>query len=109
MQRGSKLKSKKSLNRLRKKLEKRAAALLIQATIFNKEDWDDVNLCFYSQDYLGECNEINAWNYLEELAEEATIVSVEINLLTGYYAEVGKREYLSVIEAMEIFKKHYLD
>lgn len=48
------MKSKKSLYRIRKKIEKRAADLLIKAKVFQEDDWDGVNLCFYSQDYYGE-------------------------------------------------------
>lgn len=103
------MKAKKSLYRIRKKIEKRAAKLLIQANIFKQEDWDDLNLCFYSEVYCGECCEINAWNYLEELAEESTVEHVIVDLDTGKYKEVGRKQHLSIIESISLFKKHYLN
>ncbi|MBA4069526.1 MAG: hypothetical protein C0495_06685 [Acinetobacter sp.] len=96
------------ISRIRKKIEKRAAELLIKAKIFDASDWDSLNLCFYSQDYYGECNEINAWNYLESLAVEATVKYVEVDMDSGYYTELGKKDDLSIIEAINIFKENYL-
>lgn len=103
------VKSKKSLCRIRKKIEKRAADLLIKATVFQEDDWDSINLCFYSQDYYGECCEINAWNYLEELAEESTVDHVCVDLDTGKYCEVGRKRNLSIIQAINIFINNYIN
>ena len=96
------------MSRIRKKIEKRAAQLLIKTGIFNKDDYDDVNIVFYSVDYWGECDEINPWDYLYDLAVDSTIKYVEVDLDSGLYREVGKNEYLSIIEAIRLFKENYL-
>lgn len=96
------------MSRIRKKIEKRAAQLLIDAKIFNRDDWDDSNLCFYSVDYYGECDEINPWNYLYDLAVDSTIQYVECDIDTGLWLEIGKIEYPSIIEAIRLFKKNYI-
>lgn len=95
------------MTRIRKKIEKRAAQLLIQSGIFNADDWDELNLCFWSNDYWGESNEINAWEYLYDLAIESTIECVSVDWDSGYYTEFGKKCNLSIIEAFRIFRVNY--
>lgn len=96
------------MTRTRKKLEKRAAQLLIQSGIFDANDWDDLNLCFWSNDYWGESNEISAWDYLYDLAVESTIDYVSVDWDSGYYTEFGKKCDLSIIEAFRIFRINYV-
>lgn len=95
------------MSRIRKKIEKRAAQLLINSGIFQKDDYDELNIVFYSIDYWGESNEINPWGYLHDLAVESTIEHVEIDLDSGRYKEIGKIEYPSIIEVIKLFKKNY--
>ena len=97
------------MNRIRKKIEKRASQLLIEAGIFNDGDWDDLNLCFYSTDYWGETNEINAWDYLYDLSIEATVDRVCIDWDSWQYTEFGRKCDLSIIEAVRIFKNNYFN
>lgn len=96
------------MSRIRKKIEKRAAQLLIKSGIFNKDDYDELNVIFYSIDYWGECDEINPWDYLYDLAVESTIEYVECDINTGLYSEIGKIEYPSIIQAIRLFKKNYM-
>lgn len=95
------------MSRIRKKIEKRAAKLLIESKILDAADWDDLNLVFYSTDYWGESNEINAWDYLYDLAVDSTFERVCVDWDTGYYQELGKKCDLSIIEAIRVFKTNY--
>ena len=97
------------MNRIRKKIEKRSAKLLIQSGIFQKDDYDDLNIIFYSTDYWGDPDEINPWNYLYDLAVDATVEYVEVDLDSGYYTEFGKKCDLSIIDAIRVFKENYLN
>lgn len=96
------------MSRIRKKIEKRAAKLLIKAGIFNKDDYDDLNIIFYTTCYCGECDEINPWDYLYDLAVDSTIECIEFDLDSGLYKEVGKKEYPSIIEAIRLFRSNYI-
>ena len=96
------------MSRIRKKIEKRAAQLLIKSTTFDVADWDEINLCFYSTDYWGESNEINPWDYLYDLAIDSTVEHVCVDWDTGYYQEFGKKCDLSIIEAIRLFKTNYM-
>lgn len=95
------------MSRIRKKIEKRAAKLLIESGIFDAADWDSLNLCFYSEDYWGEGNEINPWDYLYDLAIDSTFEYVCVDWDTGCYQELGKKCDLSIIEAIRLFKTNY--
>lgn len=95
------------MSRIRKKIEKRAARLLIESGIFNVADWDEINLCFYSTDYWGESNEINPCDYLYDLAIDSSFEYVCVDWDTGYYQELGKKCDLSIIEAIRLFKANF--
>ena len=97
------------MSRIRKKIEKRAAKLLIKAGIFNKDDYDDLNITFYTTCYQGECDEINPWDYLYDLSIEATVDHVCIDWDSGQYTEFGRKCDLSIIEAVRIFKNNYFN
>ena len=97
------------MSRIRKKIEKRAAKLLIQSGIFNVDDYDELNVIFYSMDYFGECDEINPWTYLYCLAVDSTIEFSETELNSGRYRIDRKHDNLSIIQAVTIFKKNYLN
>lgn len=96
------------MNRIRKKIEKRAAQLLIDAKIFNQDDYDELNILFYSQDYFGECEEINPWDYMYSLAQESLVEYVEVDEGWGVKEIWSRAEDLSIIDAIKIFKANYL-
>lgn len=96
------------MSRVRKKIEKRAAQLLIKATIFNRDDYCPIENRFYSSDYYGEYTDINPWYYLYELAVESAVEYVVVNWDDGTYKEYPQKRDLSIIEAIKIFKRNYL-
>ena len=96
------------MSRIRKKIEKRAAKILIKSGIFSKDDYDNINGIFWSTDYWGESNEINPWDYLYDLAVESTVEYVEVDWEFGNFKEFNRKEYLSIIDVFKLFKKNYL-
>lgn len=92
------------MSRIRKKIEKRAAGLLIESGFFNKSDWDEINLCFYSVDYFGECCEINPWDCLYSMAVDFSTEYPEDCDDDGRYIPIKKNEYPSIIEVIRLYK-----
>lgn len=96
------------MSRIRKKIEKRAAQLLIKSNIFNQSDYCDIEKCFYSVDYFGEYTEINPWEYLYSLAVDLSTEYPENSDELGRYFPIKRNEYPSIIKAIKIFKSKVL-
>lgn len=96
------------MSRIRKKIEKRAAQLLIKSNIFNQSDYCDIEKCFYSMDYFGEYTEINPWEYLYSLVVDLSTEYPKDSDELGRCFPIKRNEYPSIIEAIKIFKSKVL-
>ena len=96
------------MSRIRKKIEKRAAQLLIESKIFKQSEYCDIEKCFYSVDYFGEYTEINPWEYLYSLAVDLSTEYPKDSDELKRHFPIKRNEYPSIIETIKIFKSKIL-